>query len=130
MLKAYCKRLSDRAILVGDTVFPFDSSGYCEVKDTGFVYRDFVNLLKMHGVVEMKEKKEEISVDKVSPPAPIEEKVEKPKSTKPKKFARKKRKAKSEPKKSNEEVSKDTSSSFLKSWVNDDYSNGGDVDGD
>lgn len=59
MLRAYCKRFAGKVILVGDSVFPFDVNGYCEVEDTGYTYYDYVNLLKMNGVTKSSDKVEE-----------------------------------------------------------------------
>lgn len=50
MLKAYCKRLRGRCLLLNNTSFSFDEDGYCEVEDVGNAKLDFELLLKKNGV--------------------------------------------------------------------------------
>jgi len=55
-MKAFCKGLKDRQVVVGNTVFSFDLEGLCEVSSTATptASADFKALLKMTGVKEVK----------------------------------------------------------------------------
>ena len=74
-MKAQCKRLADRSVLVGKTVFAFDRDGVCDVKaqGRGGYTVDFAELLKLNGVFEIKE-----PIEPIEPieDEPIEEKVD------------------------------------------------------
>lgn len=50
MLKAYCKRMAGRSVLINNTSMQFDDEGYCEVADVGNNRLDFELLLKKNGV--------------------------------------------------------------------------------
>ncbi len=50
MLKAYCKRLSGRTVVIGATVFKFNEQGMSEVINNGRNQPDFDALMKMHGM--------------------------------------------------------------------------------
>lgn len=84
-MKAQCKRLADRSVLVGKTVFAFDRDGVCDVKaqGRGGYTVDFAELLKLNGVFEIKEPVEPIEPIEDEPikaepikAEPIEEKVD------------------------------------------------------
>lgn len=64
MLKAKCKRLAERNILVGRTNFSFDKDGLCEIVSIGDVILDFASLVAMNGVEDLTN----IEVVKVIPP--------------------------------------------------------------
>lgn len=78
-MKALCKRLANRSVLVGKTHFTFDEKGICDVKPNGrsSLQTDFLQLLKMNGVSEVVEEKVKAKAPEVKEevPAPaIEEK--------------------------------------------------------
>lgn len=77
-MKAQCKRLAGRSVLVGSTSFQFDDDGVCEVKPNGRggQYYDFEVLLKMNGVVELKDEEKAPAEAEAAPaePAPTAEK--------------------------------------------------------
>ena len=54
-MKAKCNRLKERSLLVGRTVFSFDSNGVCTVDGEGrpSTVADFAQLLKLNGVEEL-----------------------------------------------------------------------------
>jgi hypothetical protein len=55
VMKAYCKRMANRSIMVGSTVFAFDAQGVCEARPSGRsnYATDFASLLKLNGVEEL-----------------------------------------------------------------------------
>lgn len=59
ILKAECKRLAGRTIVVNNTVFSFNDDGVSEVENFGNVSLDFKVLLRMNGVSEIIDKKVE-----------------------------------------------------------------------
>ena len=78
-MKAKCKRLADRSVLVGSTNFAFNHDGICEVKPNGrgnFI-TDFNTLLRMNGVSEVKDE------EKAKAVAPVAVVVEAPKEEAP-----------------------------------------------
>jgi hypothetical protein len=85
VMKAFCKRLAGRVVIIGATPFKFGPDGVCELVPRGRASEitDFLTLLKMNGVEEVSSVKpwEMIS----PPPAPVlptkEEEV--PKSEEP-----------------------------------------------
>lgn len=54
-LLALCPRLKNRTHVLGDTVFIFDSDGISRSDNVGHTYYDFIELLKLNGVTELKE---------------------------------------------------------------------------
>ena len=82
ILKAKCKRLAGRTIVVNNTVFSFDDEGVCSAPDVGDTRTDFRILLKMNGVTEVVETVEEQPTPaaevKVPDPAPVKKEEKAP----------------------------------------------------
>lgn len=56
MLKAYSKRHKNKVLVIGSTVFAFDKDGNTSAVNTGRNLADFDALLKIHGMVDTRDK--------------------------------------------------------------------------
>jgi len=70
IMKARCKRLTGRTVVVGNTAFKFDGNGICELKPRGRASEltDFRVLLGMNGVEEVVDPK---PWETISPPPAV-----------------------------------------------------------
>lgn len=62
VLKAKCKRLAKRTIVVNNTVFSFDKNGITSVENVGNTLNDYRVLLRMNGVSEYVEETKKLEV--------------------------------------------------------------------
>lgn len=90
LLKVRSTRYKNRNMLMGKTVFNFDSNGFCEVPDVGYARYDYDVLCKMNGFYAVVDEPEVVEVPVVKEVKAAEpEVVEKPKVSKEHKVVKK-----------------------------------------